>query len=306
MNSPFTWLLPERSNNEKDLDLNPEHQLSLELIKGMIGKLMDHKTHFQSVKYPEAQNYRYLFSDYPYFETFIDYVFEHTQPEIHVNSLENPQAAYFYWRPIYLFTGDPAKVDHQAVYAEMADYSWIVAENDAWSQTLKTFFGDKLITHIRTLFDSSKLNLDHVQSQMRPVPDGLRVTAIGPDQTQQESGLFYKDILRRFFVDTDFLETGYGFCVMDGDKLAGFAAANFPIREKVLEIYVRVLDEPQYRQKGLGITLSAKLIEYCLKNGITPVWDSANDISAHMAKKLGFVPSREWEMHQVRFSPDED
>ena len=265
---------------------------------------MNKKPLFLPVNTAEVQKYRHLFDNYPFFETFINFVFEHTQPEIHVSSLENTEAAYFYWRPIYLFTGNPEKVDCQALYAQMTDYNWIVAENEDWSCSLMAFFGEKLITHTRTLFDSSKLNLDHVQRQMRPVPDGLQMTEIGPEQTHQESGLFYKDIIKRFFTDTDFLETGFGYCVMDGETLVGFAAANFPIRENVLEIYVRVLDEPQYRQKGLGITLSAKLIEYCLKNGITPVWDSANAISAHMAKKLGFIPLREWEMHQVRFSSD--
>ena len=267
---------------------------------------MNKKPLFQPVKTQEVQKYRHLFSDYPYFETFINFIFEHTQPEIHVNSLDNPEAAFFYWRPIYLFTGDPQKVDYQALYTEMPYYSWIVAENEDWSQTLNEFFGDKIITHKRTLFDSKYLTLEHVQNQMRPVPAGLRITEIGPEQTQQDFDLFYKDIIKRFFTDTDFLETGFGFCVMDGETLVGFAASNFPIHDNMLEIYVRILDEPQYRQKGLAITLSAKLIEHCLNLGITPVWDSANEISAHMATKLGFRPLREWEMHQVRFSPDKD
>ena len=59
---------------------------------------MNKKPQFEPITKQETQIYRNLFSKYPYFKTFIDYVFEHTETVVWVNSPTHPEAAYFYWR----------------------------------------------------------------------------------------------------------------------------------------------------------------------------------------------------------------
>ena len=261
---------------------------------------MKKKQVFLTVDKSDTRKYRFLFDAFQYFENYINFAFDHLDPIIVVDSKENPNAAFFYTSPAYFLTGDSAQVDVQALFSNVSEYNWFVVSNEDWSRKLKSYFGDHLKTYPRTLFDSTSLDPVHIRSLISDAPEGLKIEIIGQNHVQQTTGLFYKDVLKQYFVGSDFLETGLGYCVMDGDILAGFAAANFPIRDNVLDIYVRLLEEPKYRRKGLGTTLSALLINACLERGIEPVWDAANEISANLALKLGFMPLRKWEMYQFR------
>lgn len=261
---------------------------------------MDHSTRFSKIALQDTQHCRKLFQNFPVFENYIHFAFDYLEPEIWVNSPENPTVSYFYTPPAYLLNGVPEPDDADPIFASMPENSWILVSDEAWKPHLERFFGEKLETHPRTLFNASSLQLDHVRSLKAALPADLKLVRIGADQVRQTESLFHRDVLRRFFGKADFLQDGFGFCVMDGEALAGFAASNYPIRENVLEVYVRVMDEPRYRQKGLGMTLCATLIEYCLEHKIEPVWDAANDVSAHMAKKLGYTVEKEWEMYHLR------
>lgn len=243
--------------------------------------------------------YRDLFLTFPYFENYIHYAFDYLTPEIWANSPKQPTVAYFCTSPAYFLTGDPNLADVSQIFATMPDDSWILVSNEAWKPHLQAYFGEKLETHPRTLFSANSLRLDHVRSLKTELPAGLQLVRIGAEQVQQNEGLFSHDVLQRFFTKADFLQDGLGFCVMDGDTLVGFALSNYPIRDDILEVYVRVPDKPQYRQKGLGMTLCATLIEYCLEHDIEPVWDAANAVSAHMAQKLGYRIAQEWEMYHI-------
>ena len=67
---------------------------------------------------------------------------------------------------------------------------------------------------------------------------------------------------------------------------------------------MNTLDTEEYRRKGLATVVSAALVEYGLKQGLTPQWDAANSVSVKLAEKLGYnnpqpydvffwIPSRE-------------
>ena len=55
---------------------------------------------------------------------------------------------------------------------------------------------------------------------------------------------------------------------------------------KAIDIEIETLQE--HRRKGLGTVVGAKLVAYCLENGITPRWLAANAESEGLAIKLGF------------------
>ncbi len=111
-----------------------------------------------------------------------------------------------------------------------------------------------------------------------------------------------QDLLCKFFTAADFIQQGAGFCLLDNGKIIGFAAANYPIRNQVLEVYIRVdyNDDPRHRQKGLGTQLAVALLEDCLEHGLEPHWDAANDISVRMALKLGYTLHHNWKMYHLQ------
>jgi len=254
---------------------------------------------FIRIKPEENPMYFHLFEDFPYFENYIQFAFKYMTPEIWVKNPPDPSAAYFYTAPAYFLTGNPDSLAVHQLLSVISKNSWILSSDERWKSYLSMYFGKKLEVHKRTLFDASSLQLEHVRLFKKELPSGLDLVQIGEQQINLPNSLLTRDILQRYFVKTDFSADGFGFCVMDGEDLVGFACSNFPIRGNILEVYVRVLDDPLYRQKGLGMALSATLIEACLLQGIEPVWDAANPISAHMAEKLGYSVLRDWEMYHI-------
>lgn len=98
--------------------------------------------------------------------------------------------------------------------------------------------------------------------------------------------------------------TTRGWFLLIGDgEIISFTASNFPIRNQVLEDYIRVdyNDDPRHRHQGFGSQLSVALLDNCLNNGLDPQWDAAtNDISVHLALKLGYSLCHEWKMYHLQ------
>lgn len=87
-----------------------------------------------------------------------------------------------------------------------------------------------------------------------------------------------------------FTNYGIGFSIIHKNILVATAFSSF-IHEGMLEIGVETLS--QYQKKGFGSIVCAKLISYCLKNNLEPVWSCryGNIGSVGLAKKIGFEPT---------------
>ncbi len=91
---------------------------------------------------------------------------------------------------------------------------------------------------------------------------------------------------------TNFIKFGKGYSIMHENKPIATAFSSF-IHENKLEIGVETV--PEYRKKGLGSLVCAKLISYCLDNDLEPIWSCryGNRGSVALAIKLGFEPTIE-------------
>lgn len=254
------------------------------------------------VKVMPAQNPRYqaVFNQFEHFTNYIHFAFEFLTPEIWVDNEREPTLACFYTPPAYFLWGDPDTQDVTPLLEMILAGSWLVPSSEKWERHLVAHFGESLIAHPRASFDASTLSLEFLRSLKTELPAGLRLVPIDETHVNDQEGMLYQDLLSKFFTSANFLQQGAGFCLLEEDKIIGFAAANYPIRNNILEVYIRVdyNDDPRHRQKGLGTQLSVALLEYCLENGLEPQWDAANDISVHLALKLGYTLHRRWKMYQ--------
>lgn len=66
-----------------------------------------------------------------------------------------------------------------------------------------------------------------------------------------------------------FAERGIGYTLMDGGEAASTAFAAF-VEDSQLEIGIETNE--QHRGKGYASHVCAALIDYCLENGLEPVW----------------------------------
>jgi len=248
----------------------------------------------------QIEKYYQLFDSFEYFENFIKYAVRDLKPQIFVDNEQNPNCVVLYSYPAYFILGEPDEKYSDDVLSLFPRDSWIIASSSAWNNTINQHFQDGVITHKRTLFNSNSLDVKNILEQRKPIPKDFSIEPI--QKKHIEEGMIHDDVISRFFTTCDFLENGYGFTLVDGAGTChGFALTNYPIVGHDVELYFRVGYDfcPEFRLKGIGTTLCTYFIEESLKRGYNPVWDSANSISAHIAKKLGYVEQKEWLMYHI-------
>jgi GNAT superfamily N-acetyltransferase len=244
--------------------------------------------------------YYHLFDTYDVFHNFIKYAVRDLSPQIFVDNQENPRCLVLYSNPAYFILGEPDETYNKDVCSLFHKNAWVIASTSAWKQVIEEIFKAGVITHPRVFFDSKNLNLDHILSHRKPLPQGLSIEPIGKKHI--EVGMIFDDVVSRFFVESDFMTEGFGFALVDDHGTClGFSLTNYPMVENEIELYFRVGYDscPEYRSKGMGTTLCTYFIEEALKRGYDPVWDSANDTSTHIAKKLGYMTKKTWNMFHI-------
>lgn len=251
------------------------------------------------VKTSEIQNYYDIFLGFRRFKNYIEYALHDTEVKIFVNQLDKPTVAILYSKPAYFVWGDVFEKSALEALEVFTSGAWIIPASNDWNRLLEKRFNE-IETHKRLLFDSSLLIPSDIKRLKTQIPDNLKIERIGAKHL--EKGLIVDDVTGRFFRNTSFLEKGFGFALVDErDNVLGFALTNYPFYSNEVELYFRVgyEDYPKYRRQGLGTCLCAYFIEYCLKCGYKPIWDAANEISSHIARKFGYVEEEQWNMYHI-------
>lgn len=143
--------------------------------------------------------------------------------------------------------------------------------------------------HTRSNFTFVRERYAELCSQYK-VPSGFRVRPMSAADFAL-SGISVSP--HRFWPDASgFLANGGGYCVIGGEQVASLAFTSFRIHEQ-LEIGIETY--PEFRGMGLAKLAAAALIEYCLSEGLEPVWScrKQNFASFALATSLGFLPSVE-------------
>ncbi len=245
-------------------------------------------------------SYYRMFDSYDVFQNFLKYAIRDLAPRIFVDALDHPRCVALQSFPAYFLLGEPDETEVSDVFSLFDRNSWIVASSNAWRRPIETHFKENVMTHPRVLFRSDTLSLEHVRSKRSKLPEGLAIVPI--ESKHLSDGMIVDDVVARFFTVSDFMKNGFGFALVDGRQTClGFCLTNYPIVGTEVELYVRVEYDfnAEHRLRGIGTTLCAHFIEESLKRGYTPIWDAANDVSAHIAKKLGYVAAKEWFMYHV-------
>jgi len=245
------------------------------------------------------EKYYEMFESYEPFNNFLKYAIKYEHPQIYVSGEGESTIVILYSYPAYFILGRPSKgIDE--IFKIIKPDSWIIPQTDEWKIPLEDYFKDHINTHERVLFSSENLNINHILQHRRTPPNGLSIVPI--EEKNLKDGMIHDDVIIRFFSKSDFMNNGFGFALIGDDGFCeGYAITNYPIVGNDVELYFRVGYDSYtlFRSKGLGTTLCTYFIEEALKRGYNPVWDSANDISSHIATKLGYTVERNWYMFHV-------
>jgi len=251
------------------------------------------------LQYPveQSSNLIPMFSNHIYLTTIINSLLKERLAELYVDDLENPTVCLMIYSAFVAISGD-INSEYIGQLLESVPFHKILLypPGDSWFQLLKNQYGMRLVTpnSKRTKFSSDSLSLDHIRSLMKPLPEHLNLEPINDKNSQLFDSNFQKAFFDLFGSSDTFLEKGFGFVILDNDKVVGAAATgNVPYN---LAFEIQIIVNKDYRRQGFATLLATNLIEKSLENGFDPRWDADNDKSAAMAKKLGYTHPEIWSM----------
>lgn len=213
--------------------------------------------------------------------------------EIQVDDLEEPHVSVLHLSPIplYMLGGDPSHAAAKAAVKSIPRRSMLMygGQTEAWMALTKKIHGINVIELERYAFTSENLNLEHLRALRDGLSAELTLKQIDRPLTEQitaEKSITTEDHILTFATADDFLEKGFGFVVLDGEKIVSIATT-FVACNAGIEIQINT--RKAYEGRGLGTVVGAALIVHSLENGLDPNWDAATKTSAHLAKKFGYA-----------------
>jgi len=256
---------------------------------------------FVKVSTEDRDNFNYLFDDWKFFSLTVNYIVKNKLGELEVDNLNNPTYAKLFHSRISFIAGQYDKNKANQILESLPQLTAIIFNDNNWYPHVEKFFNEKTDIKFafqeRTKFSSDSLSTEHLGSLKKILPEGFVLDKIDANTIENLPKELTENYTAFFGSAEKFMSQGLGFYVKYGKDIICLATAAFPIVDNLLEIDIKTIDDPKYRRKGLATAACIALIEYCLKEGITPHWDAQDERSAIFAKKLGFTKSEKWKLY---------
>ncbi len=101
----------------------------------------------------------------------------------------------------------------------------------------------------------------------------------------------------------DFVRNGFGFCLREGDTIAGWCTAEY-VSGNQCGIGIETVKE--YGRRGFATLTACAFVDYCSTHHIAPHWDSwkANTPSVAVAEKVGFKKALKYAVYFGKFNSE--
>jgi len=129
-------------------------------------------------------------------------------------------------------------------------------------------------------------DIERLHAIAAKLPAGMKLVPF--DETiynQAMSEAWSREFCEAYASAEDFLKQGFGFAVTENGRLVA-GTTTMTVYSGGAE--TQVATRAEYRGRGLALACSAAFILECVRRGIRPCWDAANEASLHMAQKLGY------------------
>jgi hypothetical protein len=225
----------------------------------------------------------------------IDATLDGATGSVTTDNLRTPRTARIQSGGYSIFGGDPDLPESKQLVQECSRS--IVVEDDRWEELLIQIQGHRLGKFVRYEFSSENLDQAHLQGLVGRLPTEFHLQAMDVEL----AGSAVKDIgqicLGAFRTPADQVDSGPGFCVAKGDRVVSAATAAVVCK---YGIDIQITTHAEFRRLGLATSVSAALILRCLERSIEPHWSAANDWSAELARKLGYVEDFSFVQYYLR------
>lgn len=194
------------------------------------------------------------------------------------------------------FAGDPTGRGGQALIDALAADYLVLPSADGWIDALRARYGARLHPLSRTSFAVDALTEHHLAGLAAEVPAGYAVQRLDPALIAAAPSIVH---ISAFESAADFITRGIGFAAVHDETVVGAAYASLVSNRR---IEVSVFVEEAHRRRRLATALSAELLLWCVRRGVAPNWDAANEPSCLLAEKLGLRRLDTYTAHYLALS----
>lgn len=196
------------------------------------------------------------------------------------------------------------------------DFMIATGREDAWKELIEACYPGQFETNERFAFYKEPESLDpaKLQSFVDVLDPRFELKLIDEKLYEKcKEQEWSWDFVSLYHDYEDYQVHGLGILAMDGDKpVAGASSYNsyvnwkeagaaldpwFPDRINGIEIEIDTSED--YKRLGLASACGAKLILEAIKKGWYASWDAANEISCHLAKKLGYRMHHAYQVAEI-------
>lgn len=227
---------------------------------------------------------RPLFADYPYLQGLVHGALSGAFGEAFVDRDECATVGMIV-HDFVLFAGDASSTSAAKMIRSRPAGSWLVGCGSAWQNRFVELWGDHLKQKERFAFHSpAGWDRERLAGWMDDLPTGCTLKPI----TEADAGRFAQlsaSLVHFNAQEHPAMAHSVGFGIEhEGQFVSGCAGVpaggtlDFEIQTQLAQ-----------RRRGLATAVAAALILYCLDHDLQPGWDAANEMSARLAEKLGFV-----------------
>lgn len=252
----------------------------------------------EEVRENQSDNLRSLFPEYKW-NYIADAILEGSMGKVLVNDQENPcvVALSLPQHKIYILGGDAQHPAAREFLAQLPGLTWLELGMKGWKELLYEVHQGKVIALKRYAFSSESLDFCRLNGLKSQLSDRFKIERIDLHRAQQialKKSELTENHLTCFTSPEDFIKRGFGYCALENEKIVCLAST-WAVCSKGIEVQVNT--HKKYRGQSLASATSAALIIECLENNIDPNWDAATEMSAGLAKKLGYVPKGEYDTY---------
>ena len=159
-----------------------------------------------------------------------------------VDDENTPQVAVLEAQGIHLsiLAGDPSHPLAYNYIHSLAKFTALLFASDGWEELINKVHEGKLMRITRYAFSSEKLDIDYLQKLITQLPDSYRLVQMDLNSAHKlkiERSGFSSDHLLNFKSPQDFIERGFGFCILSGSEIVS-VATTFAVCDKGIEIQI--------------------------------------------------------------------
>ena len=175
---------------------------------------------FKKIEKENFEDYKNLFGKHNSVSIF-NYAFDNKLGTLEIDNLVEPKFAKFSFVNFMFFSGKANENKKEEILATFPPLVAIVAEDKDWYPIIENYFSSKegirFAQQDRVKFSSDSINLEHLNSLKKPLPEGYSLKEINKEIVEKLSPSLRQHISLFFGSNEDFLEKGMGFCILDGE-----------------------------------------------------------------------------------------